>query len=88
MALQGHTGTIAECTVCHATSPANTVSGGPHGMHIIGAAWVSQHRSVGWSAACAVCHGSDARGTALSKVFATGQVIGCYNCHNGPKGGD
>jgi len=87
-ALQGHVGTIAECTVCHATSPTNAVNGGPHGMHITGANWVNQHRSVGWSAACAVCHGSDARGTALSKVFATGEVIGCYNCHKGPNGGD
>lgn len=88
LALQGHTGTLAECTVCHATSPANSINGGPHGMHITGAAWVKQHRSVGWSAACAVCHGGDARGTVLSKVFATGQVIGCYDCHNGPQGGD
>jgi hypothetical protein len=86
LALQGHTGTICECAVCHATGINNSVNGGPHGMHITGAAWVSQHRSVGWSTACAVCHGNDARGTPLSKVLATGQIIGCYNCHNGPSG--
>jgi len=84
LALQGHTGTIAECAVCHATAPTNSVNGGPHGMHITGDAWKNQHQRVGWSAACATCHGSDARGTVMSKNFATGQVIGCYSCHNGP----
>jgi hypothetical protein len=84
---QGHTGTIAQCSVCHATLP-STTSGGPHGMHSIGATWVSGHKRVGWSSACAACHGADTRGTAMSKVFATGQVVGCYSCHSGPSGGD
>jgi hypothetical protein len=87
IALQGHAGTLRECGTCHTAAPSNAIDGGPHGMHVIGTAWVSQHRHVGWSAACAVCHGSDARGTFLSKT-ATGQVVGCYNCHKGPKGGD
>ena len=87
LALQGHTGTLRECATCHATSPANGVNGGPHGMHVVGQEWVNRHQDVGWSAACAVCHGADARGTFLSKT-ATGQVVGCYNCHNGPGGGD
>lgn len=82
---QGHTGTVAQCTVCHATMP-STTSGGPHGMHSIGSTWVSGHRRVGWSTACAACHGADTRGTAMSKVFATGQVVGCYTCHKGPSG--
>ena len=87
IALQGHTGTLRECAVCHASSLSNNVNGGPHGMHITGTAWVSQHQSVGWSSACAICHGTDARGTFLSKTV-DGHVVGCYNCHNGPKGGD
>jgi hypothetical protein len=87
IALQGHAGTLRECGTCHIASPGNKVNGGPHGMDVIGGAWVSQHQHVGWSAAYAVCHGSDARGTFLSKT-ALGQVVGCYNCHNGPKGGD
>jgi hypothetical protein len=87
IALQGHVGTLRECGTCHATAPGNGVNGGPHGMHVIGRDWVSQHQHVGWSAACAVCHGSDARGTFLSQT-ATGQVVGCYSCHNGPRGGD
>jgi hypothetical protein len=85
--LQGHTGTIRECEVCHAGGVANATNGGPHGMHIIGTAWVSGHKRVGWSASCAACHGADARGTALSRT-AKGQIVGCYNCHNGPNGGD
>ena len=101
-ALQGHVGTIAECTVCHQSVP-TTVNGGPHGLHTVGQAWIGQHPSAarGNLSACATCHGSDYRGTALSKTsmvrtfttdggvktFASGQSIGCYSCHNGTKGG-
>jgi hypothetical protein len=99
IAVQGHAGTVQECIACHDTVP-NTVSGGPHGMHPIGSQWVSRHRSsVGSAAAraeCAYCHGADFRGTPLSTVkvakildsrsFAAGQMVGCYDCHNGPTG--
>jgi hypothetical protein len=87
VALQGHTGTLRECGTCHATAPGNATNGGPHGMHVIGTDWVRGHRKVGWSSACATCHGSDARGTVLSRT-AAGVTVGCYNCHNGPGGGD
>ena len=99
IAVQGHAGTVQECVACHATVP-TTVNGGPHGMHPIGSQWVSRHRSsVGTAAAraeCAYCHGADFRGTPLSRVkvaktldsrsFAAGQMVGCYDCHNGPTG--
>ena len=102
IALQGHAGTVAECTVCHATVP-NTASGGPHGMHTVGAWWVEEHgdRAEGSGGrACTACHGADYRGSPLSKVtaprsfrvegrtktFAAGQAVGCYDCHNGPRG--
>ncbi len=99
IAVQGHAGTVQECVACHATVPI-TVNGGPHGMHPIGSQWVSRHRSsVGTAAAraeCAYCHGADFRGTPLSRVkvaktldsrsFAAGQMVGCYDCHNGPTG--
>jgi len=103
MDLQGHTGTIHECTACHATVP-TTATGGPHGMHTIGAAWVSAHhtqvKSTG-TAACAYCHGANYRGSPMSEVrmaktftvegrtktFAEGTAVGCYDCHNGPNGG-
>jgi hypothetical protein len=100
--VQGHTGTISECTACHATVP-NTINGGPHGMHTTTSAWISSHRSAAKGtglASCAYCHGADYRGTALSQVkmaksfsiegrsknFTAGQSVGCYDCHNGPRG--
>jgi hypothetical protein len=73
IALQGYAGTVRECVVCHATTPM-TVSGGPHGMHTIGNAWVSRHGdlvgSSGGSAQCAACHGADYRGSPLAQVKA------------------
>ncbi len=96
--LQGHTGTVAECTACHTTIP-TTVTGGPHGMHTTGDAWVSSHKSQAKSnqTACAYCHGADFRGTPLSQIkvaktinkksFAAGHNMNCYDCHNGPNGG-
>jgi hypothetical protein len=96
--LQGHAGTLAECTACHSTVP-TTTNGGPHGLHPIGSTWVSGHQSAaeGNRASCQPCHGTDYRGTILSKVqadrtlagrsFAKGTIIGCYSCHNGPNGG-
>lgn len=103
--LQGHTGTIAECSTCHTTVP-TTTSGGPHGLHTVGQAWVSE--SAHGKAAernrtdCATCHGADYRGSPLSKAsaarsfrvegrtksFPAGHEFGCYDCHNGPSGGD
>jgi hypothetical protein len=99
--MQGHTGTVGECTACHATTP-NTANGGPHGMHMVGNAWVSSHgdqveRSGG--AACTACHGADYRGSPLSKIrvartfnieggtksFPAGHNMSCYDCHNGPQ---
>lgn len=95
--LQGHAGTLAECSACHKTVP-STTNGGPHGLHPIGTSWVSQHQNVAerGTAVCQGCHGTDYRGTILSRVrtnrtmagktFAAGTIIGCYSCHNGPNG--
>lgn len=100
---QGHRGKLADCTVCHATMPSNSV-GGPHGIHPIGSTnWVKDHadiaRAIGPNYnACRECHGSDLRGTALSRAqadrsmntkFGTltlrrGMEVSCYYCHNGP----
>jgi hypothetical protein len=96
--LQGHVGMLAECGSCHATVP-STTNGGPHGLHPIGTAWVGTHQDVadGHQASCQPCHGTDYRGTILSKTqadrtlagksFPRGTIIGCYSCHNGPNGG-
>jgi len=97
--IQGHKGTIAECTACHTSVP-NTVTGGPHGMHPAGESWVSSHRHVAENnaAQCKVCHGTNYRGSPLSKMwknrtlagrnFVKGHQVSCYDCHNGPGGGD
>jgi cytochrome c5 len=47
--------------------------------------------------ACAACHGTNFRGTVLSRTadqrswgsrtVAKGMMVGCYDCHNGPNGG-
>lgn len=97
VALQGHAGMLSECTTCHATVP-STVTGGPHGLHPIGTSWVSGHENAAKNAAaCQACHGVDYRGTILSRMqadrtmanrsFPKGTIVGCYSCHNGPKGG-
>ena len=102
MAVQGHTGTIAECTACHTTVP-KTITGGPHGMHPVGQNWIKDHEDPAENnpAQCKACHGADYRGSALSKTwtdrtfdadefgikkFVKGHKIGCYDCHNGPDG--
>jgi len=101
--LQGHTGKIAECSVCHTNVP-TTANGGPHNMHNIGQSWVNGHGDqvdqVGL-AACAYCHGSNFRGSFLSKTsmartfnaddygtktYNAGNMVTCYDCHNGPNG--
>jgi len=102
IAVQGHTGTIAECSACHTKVP-NTVAGGPHGMHPVGDSWLKQHEKPAESdpSQCKVCHGADYKGGILSgtftdrsfktkwgtKNFDKGHQVSCYDCHNGPNGG-
>jgi PKD repeat protein len=97
---QGHAGTLADCSSCHAQQP-ETVSGGPHGMHPVGNFWVDHHTSAAEHnpGQCQACHGVDYRGTVLSRAlgnrvvgtewgtknFWQGFQIGCYTCHNGPR---
>jgi len=75
IALQGHAGMMVECTSCHASMPvsATTAAGGPHGMHPIGQSWVSGHHDYiqGNLARCQACHGTDSRGTVLSRAQTT-----------------
>jgi hypothetical protein len=104
MDLQGHVGTVAECTVCHETMP-STTTGGPHGMHTMGQQWVERHGDIAEhnSQGCAYCHGSDYRGSFLSQIktlktfslednqsisYDAGNIVSCYDCHNGPNGDD
>jgi hypothetical protein len=101
--MQGHRGVMADCTACHNLNPITSL-GGPHGMHPIGQSWANNHDDAaehGGIAQCQACHGSDFRGTVLSRAlgdrslstryglkgFWRGFQVGCYACHNGPGGG-
>ena len=106
IALQGYAAKITECSVCHTSGLSATPNGGPHGVHIIGQAWVNAHPDYvdnHGHQACAYCHGADYKGLALSeakvsrtftlddgkkKTFPAGHQFNCYDCHNGPNGGD
>jgi len=76
--LQGHAGTLSECTVCHEPNsfPNGTLEG-PHGMHPVNDPnWIkgrgdSYHEDFvrkNGQDQCAACHGADHRGTRLSRV--------------------
>jgi len=106
--LQGHAGTISECTVCHeAGSFPNGTLDGPHGMHPVNDPnWIKSkgdfyHEDFVWRNGedqCAACHGSDHRGTRLSRVpadrvlrdadgvvratLARGDIVSCDLCHS------
>ncbi len=72
IALQRHIGDLVECDACHQVVP-NTLTGGPHGMHPVGQAWVDRHSDYaeeGGAVACRSCHGADYRGTVLSRAHA------------------
>ncbi|WP_295430584.1 Ig-like domain-containing protein [uncultured Thiodictyon sp.] len=76
--LQGHTGSITECTTCHTTSAlASNTLGGPHGMHLVNDSrfWSSAHKDMAKAengktggGSCGACHGADHLGTVLSRA--------------------
>lgn len=70
LAAQGHAGTISECGTCHAETPSGS-SGGPHGLHPLGASWVDRHGDVAEHGldGCRSCHGADLKGTVLSRAL-------------------
>ena len=85
--LQGHAGTVMECSTCHAGVMAPTL-GGPHGMHPVGndgnsAAWVQDHEDFvedGNQQAltqCAACHGRNGEGTVLARVAVDRPGLEC-----------
>jgi hypothetical protein len=76
--LQGHTGTLNECSTCHTTSQlsANT-QGGPHGMHLVNdnRFWNEAHKNAAEAenrkadgGTCVACHGKNHEGTVLSRT--------------------
>lgn len=73
MDLQGHTGTLVECTTCH-EGDLGTTLGGPHGMHPVGDTRFSkgghEHLAEQNKDACRACHGRNGEGTVLSRALA------------------
>jgi hypothetical protein len=87
--LQGHSGTIAECTACHAKGSLSLTLRGPHGMHnVADPAWTRNHGGLAESNlnACAACHGKDFRGTALSRTAAVRTWSTEFGTRTVPKG--
>jgi hypothetical protein len=102
VSLQGHAGVVAECRVCHAAGTLPLTLGGPHGMHNVGdARWADGGHGEFYehdANRCRACHGSDLRGTALSRAAADrtyrvedatvtirrGEAVACTRCHSWP----
>ena len=87
--LQGHSGTISECSTCHAAGSLPLTLRGPHGMHnVADSRWTTSHKSLAESnlPACAACHGADFRGTALSRTAAVRTWSTEYGTRTVPKG--
>ena len=88
--LQGHSGYIAECTVCHEPNDESLPLGnnGPHGMHAVvdldpvppakaDDRWNFKHRNFrNQGPGCESCHGADLTGTVLSRV-ADDRTVHC-----------
>jgi hypothetical protein len=88
--LQGHSGYIAECTVCHEPNDESLPLGnnGPHGMHAVvdldpvapakaDDRWNFEHRNYrNQGPGCDSCHGSDLKGTVLSRA-ADDRTVWC-----------
>jgi hypothetical protein len=69
--LQGHAGTISDCSTCHTSLPPTL--NGPHGMHNVNSsAWTSEHEEFYEqnTNACRACHGLNLEGTVLSVTAA------------------
>lgn len=69
--LQGHTGTVSECSTCHTGDLGNTLEG-PHGMHPVGDTSFSNggHEDLAEKKpdACRACHGVNGEGTVLARA--------------------
>ncbi|MEA3278066.1 MAG: cytochrome C [Pseudomonadota bacterium] len=85
MDLQGHRGTIIECSTCHEGDLGNTLEG-PHGMHSVGGTSFVDggHEKVAEdnADACRSCHGMNGEGTVLSRA-ATDRTFTIEECEEG-----
>ena len=80
--LQGHSGTVTECSTCHTTSAMSaSTQAGPHGMHLVNDSRFfdgGAHKNLAETengkpdgGTCGSCHGADHRGTVLSRTPVT-----------------
>jgi len=70
--IQGHTGPIVECKVCHNQGMTQGLQG-PHGLHSVNdRQWVTAHGSFYTQdqQSCKACHGLSLEGTVLSRAAA------------------
>jgi hypothetical protein len=77
--LQGHAGTVIECTTCHEAGSLGVTLDGPHGMHPVGdLTWNKKHEDIAErnKNACRACHGRTGQGTVLSRL-ATDRTLIC-----------
>jgi hypothetical protein len=80
--LQGHSGVVAECSVCHGNADLGLTLNGPHGMHPVGSSnWNRGHESLAERdpGQCKSCHGQNGEGTVLSRTSAQRQ----WTCASG-----
>ena len=76
--LQGHTGTVIECTVCHAAGSLGITLNGPHGMHPVNEPqWNSSHNDLAAHnpGSCRTCHGATGQGTVLARTAADRTLV-------------
>jgi hypothetical protein len=102
--LQGHRGAILECVTCHAAGTLGLTTNGPHGLHNVNdSRWVDENHGSYYErnpSSCQACHGTDLRGTPLSRTpvartfhvedgtvtLPAGTAVGCTHCHGWPAG--
>ncbi len=95
--IQGHTGPVTECSSCHAKDTLGNTLDGPHGMHPVGGTDFADggHEKLAKKNqdSCRSCHGTNGRGTVLSKVsvdrsFIIGECKDGSLCPGGNKAKD
>lgn len=84
--IQGHTGSVTECSSCHENGTLGNTLGGPHGMHPVGGTRFANggHEDIaeGNPNACRACHGKNGQGTVLSRVSVDRSFV-IEECENG-----
>jgi hypothetical protein len=87
--IQGHAGTLVECSACHPRGALPLTLSGPHGMHnVADPRWTKEHHDLVERnlPKCAACHGKDFRGTVLSRTAAVRTWSTDYGTRTVPKG--